>query len=72
MEVLSEKYPISVDPSKPYGRGSAFKAYTTKDVSLVPEVKLNLSMSYWGDFYRKFNIHSACSIPIIKTAKLNI
>ncbi|AEA33462.1 EAL domain-containing protein [Hippea maritima] len=69
-EKLTKKHLIGVDPEKPYGRGSASKAYQSKKVILIPEVKTNPNMAYWNEFYINFNIHSACSIPIIKNERV--
>ncbi len=59
-----------VDPNTPYGKGTALKAYHTKTVSLLNNINKEPSTSYWHDYYKKFNIKSICSIPILKQGKV--
>ncbi len=65
-----ENLTIGVDESTPYGRGSVSKAYHTEKVSLVPQVSKLQATSFWHNFYNKYNIQSACSIPILKGNKV--
>lgn len=55
---------IGTDPSTPYGSGSISQAYHTKKIAIIEDVLKRTHMSYWEDYYSKFNIHSVCSIPI--------
>ncbi|MEO1784253.1 EAL domain-containing protein [Thermodesulfobium sp. 4217-1] len=59
-----------VDESTPYGRGSVSKAYHTRKVSMVPQISKLQTTFYWHDFYNKYDIQSACSIPILKNNKV--
>ncbi|AWB10526.1 PAS domain S-box-containing protein/diguanylate cyclase (GGDEF) domain-containing protein [Thermodesulfobium acidiphilum] len=61
---------IGVDEQTPYGKGSVSKAYHTKKVSLIPNAAKQIDTSYWHDFYNAYNIHSTCSIPILKGDKV--
>ncbi len=62
---------ISVDESKPYGKGTVSAAYHTGKVAIVSEVTSNNRFGYWKDAYTKHNVHSVCSIPIKKRNKLS-
>lgn len=66
MEEEIKNLTIGADETTPYGRGSVSKAYHTKKVSLIPQILKLAQTAYWHDFYNKYNIHSACSIPILK------
>ncbi|MGC9102286.1 MAG: EAL domain-containing protein [Desulfurella sp.] len=70
LEEELKKITIGVDENTPYGKGSVSKAYHTKKVSLIPEISKLPYTSYWHDFFEKYNIHSACSIPILKKGKI--
>ncbi|MGC8482985.1 MAG: PAS domain S-box protein, partial [Thermodesulfobium sp.] len=61
---------VGVDESTPYGRGSVSKAYHTRKVSMVPQISKLQTTFYWHDFYNKYDIQSACSIPILKNNKV--
>lgn len=70
LQIDLENLTIGVDESTPYGRGSLSKAYHTSKVSLIPQISKLQTTFYWHDFYNKYNIQSACSIPILKNNKL--
>ncbi|AEE14061.1 diguanylate cyclase/phosphodiesterase with PAS/PAC and GAF sensor(s) [Thermodesulfobium narugense DSM 14796] len=61
---------IGADPDTPYGVGTVSRAYHTKEVSTIPRISKLESTHYWHDFFDKFNISSACSIPILKKGKV--
>lgn len=61
---------IGVDLDTPYGKGSVARAFASERVSLVSDVLKERDMSYWHDYYRRFNINSTCSIPILKNNKV--
>jgi PAS domain S-box-containing protein/diguanylate cyclase (GGDEF)-like protein len=61
---------ISVDKSKKEGQGSVANAYHTGKISLIEDVLNDPKMAYWKENYIKFNVYSACSIPIFKNKKL--
>lgn len=62
---------MGVDQNTPYGKGSVAQAYESHRINLVSHVLKDSMMSYWYDYYRLFNINSACSIPIIKNGKVS-
>jgi len=61
---------IGVDPSTPYGKGSISQAYRTKKIAIIEDVLQKTHMSYWQDYYSRFNIHSVCSIPLMQNNKV--
>jgi diguanylate cyclase (GGDEF)-like protein/PAS domain S-box-containing protein len=61
---------IGVDPSTPYGSGSVSQAYHTKKIAIIEDVLKRTHMSYWQDYYSHLNIHSVCSIPLMKNNKV--
>lgn len=61
---------IGTDPDTPYGKGSVARAFASQKIYLVSHVMEDSAMSYWHDYFRKFNINSSCSIPIIKNNKV--
>ncbi|MHB1661428.1 MAG: sensor domain-containing diguanylate cyclase [bacterium] len=61
---------IGVDPHTPYGKGSVAKAFATERINLVSDVSKDLVMNYWHDYFKRFNINSTCSMPIVKNNKV--
>jgi len=62
---------ISVDESKPYGKGTISKAYHTGKIAIMSNVIKNPRFRYWHDIDRAYNIHSVCSIPVKERNKLS-
>jgi len=67
---LAKTVKIGVDPNTPYGKGTISKAYHTKKVSLINNVDTDPSLSYWHDYFKMFKIGSVCSIPVLKSNKV--
>lgn len=57
---------VGVDLNTPYGKGSVARAFNTKRISIVSDVLNDANMSEWREYYKRFNINSVCSIPILK------
>ncbi len=67
---LAKTVTIGVDPNTPYGKGTISRAYNTKKVSLINNVDTDPSLSYWHDYFKMFKIGSVCSIPVLKSDKV--
>ncbi len=61
---------ISVDPNTPYGKGTISRAYYTKEISFISDVYKDHSLSLWHDYFKMFKISSVCSIPVLKSDKV--
>ncbi len=61
---------ISIDPSLPYGKGTVHQAYSSGKIAILSNVLANENMKPWWEYHKKYNIYSACSIPIFKNGKI--
>jgi len=61
---------VGVDPNTQYGKGSVSKAYNSGNIVVISDVIKNKDLKYWQDYYKKLNIYSTCSIPILKDKKV--
>jgi PAS domain S-box-containing protein len=61
---------IGVDPDTPYGKGSISKAYHSGNIVVISDVIKDKDLKYWQDYYKKLNVYSTCSIPILKDKKV--
>ncbi len=70
LDEIVKRVDISVDIKYPHGKGTVQMAYSTGQIAFIPDVLNNDNMKFWRDYFIKYNIHSACSIPIFKDKKL--
>jgi len=66
IEEISKDLKISIDPSTPYGCGTLSQAYHSQKITILENVSKQPMLAYWKNYYEKFNIHSACTIPLIQ------
>ncbi len=67
---IFETVKIKVDGSKPFGRGTVYKAYTSGEIAIISDVLKSGDMQGWWEYHIRYNIHSACSVPIVKDEKI--
>lgn len=56
---------ISVDKNLACGLGVVSRAYNSGTISLASNIEKDPGLRFWGDYFKKHNILSACAIPII-------
>ncbi|MGA1846227.1 EAL domain-containing protein [Deferribacter abyssi] len=61
---------ISIDTASIYGQGTVAQAYKENKVVAIHNIQNSSCMRVWKEFFCKYNIHSACSIPIEKDGKV--
>jgi diguanylate cyclase (GGDEF)-like protein/PAS domain S-box-containing protein len=56
----------SINQNLDYGKGTIAKAYKTAKPIIINDITNNSDLSFWKYFYKKYNFHSICTIPIFK------
>jgi len=69
-ETALKNVTIGADPYTAYGKGSVAKAFHTKQVSVVEDIDRLTIPREWDNFLKAFNIHSACSMPVLKNNRV--
>ncbi len=67
---LFKEIVIKADGSIPFGRGTVYRAYTSGNIAIISNVLKSRDMSGWWNYHKRYNIHSACSVPIVKNGKV--
>ncbi len=63
-------YFISTDPNSPFGKGAAARCARTSEKQTVRDVFTDTGLSPWWPVYKKNNITSLISLPILKNSEL--
>ncbi|MGA1846600.1 EAL domain-containing protein [Deferribacter abyssi] len=64
------KLHINVETTSNSSQGTVFHAYKKNKIVTFNNVQNRKNMLTWKNFFKKYNIHSACSIPIKKDGKI--
>lgn len=65
-----KKVIISVDETIPEGQGTVGNAYRTGKIFLISDTLSSPKMRAWVTYHKKYGIRSTCSIPLIKSGKV--